>query len=61
MTIAENPKIIIRSLKKGIGKTMPLPAVTAFFASSLLKNTKSKNEMLQIKVNLEKNEMIFIK
>jgi hypothetical protein len=61
MIIAENPKIIIRSLKKGIVNTMSLPEVTVFFASILLKNKKSKNEILQIKVNLEKNEMIFIK
>jgi hypothetical protein len=60
ITIAENPKIIIRSLIKGMGNTVPWPVVAGFFASSLLNKRKSKNEMLHIKVNLEKNEMVFI-
>jgi len=52
---------MIRSLKKGITDTISLLPVTAFLASILPKKIKSKNEILQIKVNLEKKEIIFIK
>lgn len=60
MMIAENPKIIMRSLKKGNGITVPFDASICFFASSLLKKINNKKQMLQMKVNFEKNEIIFI-
>jgi hypothetical protein len=59
--MAENPKIIMRSLKNGTRKTAPLPATTGFLASSLLNKRNNKKQMLQIKVKREKNEINFIK
>lgn len=59
--IAENPKIIMRSLKNGIRKTASLPATTGFSASSLLNKRNNKKQMLQMKVKREKNEINFIK
>ncbi|HET7116600.1 MAG TPA: hypothetical protein VFI29_08925 [Hanamia sp.] len=59
--MAENPKIIIRSFKNGIDNTMSLLTVTGFLASRQLKNIKNRKEILQIKVNLEKKEINFIK
>lgn len=59
--IAEKPKMIMRSLKKGSGKTLPDIATTGFLASSLLIRMNIKKQMLQMKVNLEKNEINFIK
>jgi hypothetical protein len=52
--MAENPKVITRSLKKGMGITVFESPVTGLFASILLKIIKSKNAILQISVNLEK-------
>lgn len=60
ITIAENPRIIIRSLKNGTADTISLPPVTVFLASILPKKINSRNEMLHIKVNFEKNEINFI-
>jgi len=40
---------------------MSLPVDTGFLPSSQLNNTKNKKEILQIKVNFEKNEINFIK
>jgi hypothetical protein len=59
--IAENPKIIIRSLKKGNGKTPSDVATAGFLASSRLIKINIKKQMLQMKVNREKNEINFIK
>lgn len=58
--MAENPKMITRSLKKGMAITVSLPLTTGFFASILLKKINSTKEILQIKVNFEKNEINFI-
>jgi hypothetical protein len=58
--MAENPKVIMRSLKKGTGITVFELPVTGFSASNLLKMINSKNAILQISVNLEKKEMTFI-
>jgi hypothetical protein len=58
--MAENPKVITRSLKKGTGLTVFESPVTGFPASTLLKIINSKNALLQISVNLEKKEMTFI-
>lgn len=58
--MAENPSTMTRSLKNGTANTVSLLPVMAFFASILLKKINSKKEMLQIKVNLEKNEINFI-
>ena len=58
--MAENPRIMIRSLKNGKADTISLPPMTAFFVSILPKNINSKKEMLHIKVNFEKNEINFI-
>lgn len=60
MTIAENPRTITRSLKNGKTDTVSLLPITAFLASILLKKINNKNEILHIKVNLEKNEINFI-
>jgi len=59
--IAEKPKIITRSLKKGSGKTWPDIATAGFLASSRLIKIKIKKQMLHMKVNLEKNEINFMK
>jgi hypothetical protein len=59
--IAEKPKIITRSLKKGSGKTWPDVATAGFLASRRLIKINIKKQMLQMKVNLEKNEINFIK
>lgn len=59
--MAENPKIIMRSLKNGIRKTASLPATTGLLASSLLNKRNNKKQMLQMKVKREKNEINFIK
>jgi hypothetical protein len=59
--IAEKPKIITRSLKKGSGKTWPDIATAGFLASSRLIKIKIKKQMLHMKVNLEKNEISFMK
>ena len=60
ITIAENPKMMTRFLKKGIAAApLPLSLIT-FFASILRNNINNRNEILQIKVNLEKNEINFI-
>jgi len=59
--MAENPRIIIRSLKNGIRETASLPATTGFLASSRLNKRNNKKQMLQIKVKREKNEINFIK
>jgi hypothetical protein len=61
MMMAENPKIIIRSLKKGSGKTASDAATPGLLASNLLIRINIKKQMLHMKVNLEKNEIIFIK
>jgi hypothetical protein len=61
ITMAENPKIIMRSLKNGTRKTSSLPVTTGFLASSLLKKRNNKKQMLQMKVKREKNEINFIK
>lgn len=58
--MAENPKVMMRSLKKGTGITVFGSAVTGFPASTLLKIINTKNAILQISVNLEKKEMTFI-
>lgn len=61
MMIAENPKIMTRSLKKGNATTVSLAASTCFFASILLKKINNRKQILQMKVNFEKKEIIFIK
>ncbi len=61
MMMAEKPKIITRSLKKGRGKTASVAATAGFLASSLLIKRNIKKQMLQMNVNLEKNEINFIK
>ena len=61
MMMAENPKIIIRSLKNGNEITVPFAADTVFFASILLKKINNKKQMLQMKVKREKNKINFIK
>ncbi len=61
ITIAENPRIIIRSLKKGTEVTVPVVLIAGFAASILEKITNNKKHILQMKVNLEKNEINLIK
>ena len=61
ITIAENPKTIIRFLKKGIvAIASRLSLLIIFFDSIFWNNMNNRNEILQIKVNLEKNEINFI-
>ena len=50
----------MRSLKKGNETTVSFAPVTPFLASILLKKTNNKKQMLQRKVNFEKNEINFI-
>ena len=59
--IAEKPKIITRSLKKGKTTTVPGVPEGGLLASSFEKIINNKKQRLQIKVNLEKNEINFIK
>lgn len=61
MMIAEKPKIITRSLKKGKATTVPGVPTDGFAASSFEKIINNKKQMLQMNVNLEKNEINFIK
>jgi hypothetical protein len=59
--MAEIPKTMIRSLKNGMATTVSLPPTIAFLASILLKIINNTNEILQIKVNFEKNEINFMR
>jgi hypothetical protein len=61
MMIAEKPKIITRSLKNGKTTTVPGVPVAGLLASSFEKIINNKKQRLQIKVNLEKKEINFIK
>jgi hypothetical protein len=59
--IAEKPRTMMRSLKNGIETTVP-GAPAGFFAASIFeKITNNRKQILQIKVNLDKNEINFIK
>jgi len=58
--IAENPNIMIRSLKNGNAITVSFVASTCLLASILLKKINTIKQILQMKVNFEKNEIIFI-
>jgi hypothetical protein len=60
ITIAENPRITIRSLIKGNETTVPGVPVASFAASSFEKMTNNKKQTLQMNVNREKNEINFI-
>ena len=60
ITIAEKPRIIMMSLKKGKTTTVPRVPTTGFLASNFEKITNNKKQMLQMKVNREKNEINFI-
>lgn len=60
ITMAENPRITIRSLRKGNETRVPGVPVASFAASSFEKITNNKKQMLQMKVNREKNEINFI-
>ncbi len=59
--IAVKPNVMISSFAKGTCKTVPEAAFTGCFACCQVKNTNSKNAMLHINVNLEKNETTFIR
>jgi hypothetical protein len=61
ITIAENPRMMTRSLKKGNRTTVPGVASGVAFLSNFEKMTNNKKQILQMKVNLEKNEINFIK
>ena len=52
--MAQNPRVMIRSLKKGTAIAFSLEPVTGLRISIHLKKTNSKNAMLQIKVNFER-------
>ena len=58
--MAENPRIIMRSLRNGNDITVPAGPVASFAACSFEKMTNNKKQILQMKVNLEKNESNFI-
>ena len=58
--MAEKPRIITRSFNNGNVTTVPGVPVAGFPASSLEKMMNNKKQILQIKVNLEKNEINFI-
>ncbi|MBS1735028.1 MAG: hypothetical protein JSS98_00300 [Bacteroidetes bacterium] len=59
-TIAENPKMIITSLKKGIGNTISLAPEPGGGEPCKLKKIKTKKARLQISVNLDKKEITFM-
>lgn len=59
--MAEKPKMIIISLKKGKRVTMSFPVTEGVSASILLNKINNKKQILQIKATLEKNEINFIK
>ncbi|MEO8823574.1 MAG: hypothetical protein ABI366_08360 [Ginsengibacter sp.] len=52
---------MIRSLKYGKVATVPGVPVTGWADSIFEKMTNNRKQMLQMKVNLEKNEINFIK
>lgn len=58
--MAENPRMIMRSLRKGNDTTVPAGPVGAFVVSIFEKITNNKKQILQMKVNLEKKESHFI-
>ena len=58
--IAENPRVITRSLKKGMLFTTSLLWETGFFPSILLKIINNRKAILQMNVNRDKKEMTFI-
>lgn len=58
--IAENPKMITRSLKKGSGNTISLAAGVGAGDPCKLKMIKIKKAKLQISVNFDKKEIIFM-
>ena len=60
ITMAENPRMIMRSFRKGNDTTIPAGPVGAFVVSSIEKMTNNKKQILQMKVNLEKKESHFI-
>ena len=60
--IAEKPSVITKKKKKGIDSTVSLPLpLTGLRDSILLKKINNKKATLQIRVNLEKKEITFIK
>lgn len=58
--IAENPKIIMTSLRKGNLSKEPETAPAAPFEPEILKKAQIKNAILQMNANLEKNETALI-
>lgn len=58
--IAENPRMIIKSLKNGTVFKASDPFPACVLASILLKKTSNRNAILQIRVNFEKKEIDFI-
>jgi hypothetical protein len=55
MIIAQNPRIMMRSLIKGTAITSSAEAYTGFFCSIQLKKRNNKKAMLHINVNFDKN------
>lgn len=58
--IAENPKMIMRFFKKGIAEIPAALLPIVCLASDVPNNTNNRNDRLQIKATLEKNENNFI-
>ena len=52
--IAETPRVMMRSLKKGTSITLSAEVAAGFFNSIHLKKTNSRKAMLQINVNFDK-------
>jgi hypothetical protein len=61
ITIAENPKVIIASWRKGTGINFSPVALTGLLNSNHLKNANNTNAILQISVNRDKNKITFIR
>lgn len=59
--IAENPKMTMRFVKKGIAIIPAVLLPIVCLASILPNNTNNRNDRLQIKVTLDKNENNFIR
>ena len=58
--MAENPKMIMRSLRNGTVSNAPEPLPACVFASILLKKTSNRKAILHINVNFDKKEIDFI-
>lgn len=60
ITMAENPSVMMVFLKKGILSATSFPKGAEVLVSNLFRMAKMMNAILQMTVNFEKKEIIFI-